>query len=93
MAVYVDLVSEDDTGAYDPAEYRYVQVADLVAAKIADWAPGSRLPAEAELAEEYGVARMTMRRAMGVLRERGLVRTLHGRGTFVIKPDSEEPQP
>jgi DNA-binding GntR family transcriptional regulator len=36
---------------------------------------GSRLPNEAELAEEYEVARMTVRRALDVLRERGPLST------------------
>jgi GntR family transcriptional regulator len=76
---------------WDAAEYVYVQLADDLAAKIArgDFPAGSRLPSEAELAETYGVARMTVRRALDVLRDRGLVRTLHGRGTVVVR--SEHP--
>jgi GntR family transcriptional regulator len=68
------------------AEYVYVQLADDLTAKIAagDFPVGSRLPGEAELAETYEVARMTVRRALDVLRERGLVRTLHGRGSVVV---------
>jgi DNA-binding GntR family transcriptional regulator len=34
------------------------------------------------------VAKMTVRRALEVLRERGLVRTLHGRGSVVVTPES-----
>jgi DNA-binding GntR family transcriptional regulator len=45
--------------------------------------PDSRLPSELELAEQYGVARVTVRRALGDLRERGKVVTVHGRGTYV----------
>ena len=73
---------------WDAAEYVYVQLADDLAAKIAagDFPVGSRLPSEAELAETYGVAKMTVRRALEVLRERGLVRTLHGRGSVVVDP-------
>ena len=71
---------------WDASEYVYVQVANAIAAKIADgsYPLGSRLPSEAELGEEYGVAKMTVRRALEVLRERGLVRTLHGRGSVVV---------
>jgi GntR family transcriptional regulator len=63
----------------------YVQVADHIAARIAsgDLPPGSRLPAERSLAAEYGVAYDTIRRATAVLRERKLIVTVHGRGTFV----------
>ena len=74
---------------WDPAEYIYIQLADILAAKIAagDFPAGSRLPSEAELAETYEVAKMTVRRALEVLRERGLVRTLHGRGSVVVAPE------
>jgi GntR family transcriptional regulator len=46
-------------------------------------APDTRLPSEAELAVQYGVARVSVRRAMELLRERGKVVTVHGRGSFV----------
>ena len=55
--------------------------ADIDAGKLT---PNSRLPSELELAEQYGVARMTVSRAVRELRERGLVRTVIGKGTYVI---------
>ena len=63
----------------------YVQVADHLAARITsgELAPGSRLPPERDLAAEYRVAHDTIRRATALLRERGLIVTVHGRGTFV----------
>jgi DNA-binding GntR family transcriptional regulator len=63
----------------------YVRVADDVAARIdsGELPPGTRLRAERDLAEHYGVAYGTVRRAMQLLRERGLIVTIHGRGTFV----------
>ncbi len=63
----------------------YMQVADHIAARIehGSLAPGQRLPAERDLAVEYGVAYLTIRRAIRELRERGLVRSVHGKGTFV----------
>ncbi|MFD3945915.1 GntR family transcriptional regulator [Streptomyces sp. NPDC058579] len=66
----------------------YVAVADHIAARIAagELSPGARLPAERDLAEEYGVAYLTVRRAARVLRERGLILTVHGKGTFVADP-------
>ncbi|PBC84629.1 MULTISPECIES: GntR family transcriptional regulator [unclassified Streptomyces] len=77
--------------APQPSQVLYVAVADHVAARIAagDLKPGARLPAERDLAVEYGVAYVTMRRATGVLRERGLIVTVHGRGTFVAEPAPE----
>jgi GntR family phosphonate transport system transcriptional regulator len=45
--------------------------------------PGERLPTEAELAARFSANRHTVRRAIGRLQERGVVRTEQGRGTFV----------
>ncbi|MEV5309981.1 GntR family transcriptional regulator [Streptomyces sp. NPDC052610] len=66
----------------------YVAVADHVEARIraGELQPGARLPAERDLAQEYGVAYLTVRRAAQVLRDRGLIVTVHGRGTFVSDP-------
>lgn len=63
----------------------YVQVADDIAGRIAsgELAPGARLRSERDLAEFYGRSYGTIRRAMEQLRERGLIVTIHGRGTFI----------
>jgi GntR family transcriptional regulator len=58
--------------------------ADIDAGKLA---PDTRLPGEAELAEQYGVARISVRRAIAQLRERGKVITFQGRGTYVTPRD------
>jgi len=79
-----------DHPAIDPNAPKlvYVQVADHITARIksGELAPGARLAAERDLATEYGVAYDTIRRATALLRERGLIITIVGRGTFV-KPD------
>lgn len=48
-----------------------------------EWLPGSALPAEQRLAAERGVALGTLRQALAVLADEGLVERRHGRGTFV----------
>ncbi len=65
----------------------YVQVAEHIAQRITagELAPGARLAAERDLAAEYGVTYDTIRRATGLLRERGLILTIVGRGTFVTR--------
>jgi len=63
--------------------YTYLQAADTLAARIQAGTYTTRLPAERDLAEEYGVAYQTIRHAIAVLRERGLVITRHGRGTYI----------
>jgi GntR family phosphonate transport system transcriptional regulator len=45
--------------------------------------PGERLPTEFQLADRFGVNRHTVRRALGGLEEKGLLRVEQGRGTFV----------
>ncbi len=74
---------------HDGAEYVYAAVADHIQARIlaGDLKVGQRLPAERDLAEEYGVAYMTVRRASRELRKRGLIRTVMGRGTCVAPPE------
>jgi GntR family transcriptional regulator len=47
-----------------------------------EWEPGTRLPSEAELAARYGVARMTIRQAVGALASEGAVVRRQGLGTF-----------
>lgn len=65
----------------------YVQLADVIAGKIAsgDLAPDRPIPSENHLADEYGVARLTARRAAQELRERGLIVTVRGKGSFVVE--------
>jgi GntR family transcriptional regulator len=68
----------------------YVQIADVIATRIAsgDPAPNRRIPSEASMRQEFGVARETARRAVAALRARGLVFTVPHRGTFVGKAPS-----
>jgi GntR family transcriptional regulator len=66
------------------ADYTYVQVADAIAARIASGEFAGRLPAERDLALRFGVSYQTVRHGIGVLRDRGLVVTRHGRGNFVL---------
>jgi DNA-binding GntR family transcriptional regulator len=63
----------------------YVKVADAIrdAINSGELAPGERLPAGPKLAEQFGVALMTVRRAVDALRAEGLLRSTHGVGVFV----------
>ncbi|HEY2474983.1 MAG TPA: FadR/GntR family transcriptional regulator [Candidatus Cybelea sp.] len=62
------------------------QVIERVRALVADgtYRVGDRLPPEGELCELFGVGRSTIREAMRVLANRGLVDIRHGEGTFVV---------
>lgn len=63
----------------------YMQVADIIAARIerGELVPNRPIPSETAMQQEFGIARGTARKAVDLLRERGLVVTVAGRGTFV----------
>lgn len=64
---------------------QYRQLSDVLrdAIERGEYAAGSVLPPEPELAERYGVSRQTVNRAVGILRSQGLARVVRGRGTIV----------
>jgi GntR family transcriptional repressor for pyruvate dehydrogenase complex len=50
--------------------------------------PGDRLPAESQLAQQFGVGRNSVREAIRQLEMVGIVEVLQGEGTFVRSPDA-----
>jgi GntR family transcriptional regulator len=72
---------EIDTLSPVPA---YMQLATILRKRIESGKirPGDPLPSETTLQQEYGIARGTIRRAIEVLRDQGLVVTVQGRGTY-----------
>ena len=86
-------MTEQDGPRFDPRgpHLVYMLIADDIAAQISrgELVPGQRLPGEADLAAHYGAARMTIRRAIRELRERGLVKVLSGKGTYVTPADEK----
>ena len=73
--------------ALDPDDPRppYQQVANALRAAILTrkLAPGEKLPSGNELAQRYGVARMTVQQAIRLLRDEGLIVSRQGSGVFV----------
>jgi DNA-binding GntR family transcriptional regulator len=65
----------------------YQQIADDLRAAIASgrYQVGDQLPAERELARRYGVAAMTIRHGLDVLRDEGLVVSTEKRGHFIAR--------
>ncbi|WP_179402790.1 histidine utilization repressor [Burkholderia guangdongensis] len=74
------------------ADAPFQQIKTLVRQRIAagDWKIGERIPSELDLAAQFGVARMTVNRALRELTEEGTLKRLSGVGTFVAedKPQS-----
>ena len=75
------------TSSVDPASDRpvYKQIADHLREAIerGRLREGDQLPSEAQLMDYYGVARMTIRNAMRLLLDEGLVTSEHGKGSYV----------
>lgn len=68
------------------------QLRDLMVARIAtgEWSPGTYLPSETRLAEDYGVAVGTLRKALLDLAAEGVVQRRQGKGTVVASHDSDQ---
>lgn len=68
---------------------RYQRLAEMLLQEIAAGRlkPGDRLASERDLALAYGVAPGTVRQAITKLVDDGLLERLHGRGTFVRRPN------
>lgn len=65
----------------------YIQVASVMRRRIetGQWLPGQKISTLVELEKEFEVARVTIRQAIDILREEGLLRSQQGRGTFVAE--------
>lgn len=63
----------------------YLQVASVMRERVDSqhWLPGQKISTLAELEREFQVARVTVRHAVDLLCEEGLLRSQQGRGTFV----------
>ena len=68
----------------------YEQIVEQIEQSVqkGDLKPGDQLPAERELAEQFGVSRTAVREAVKALREKGLVEAYPGKGTFITSGSS-----
>ena len=80
-----------DVDEYDPLAPvpRYRQIANIIRRRIesGELQPERPIPSEAQIMEEFDVARATARHAAELLRDQGLVVKVPGLGTFVRKPE------
>ena len=70
----------------------YYQLEEILSHRIdsGELKPSDPIPSEAELQEQYGVSRTTVRQAIARLVMAGKLRTVQGKGTFVTEPKVEE---
>jgi len=66
----------------------YIQLAAILRAQIdsGELAPRRPVPSKRMLMQQYGIAGGTIDKAIGILRADGLVRTVPGRGIYVVPP-------
>jgi len=65
---------------------RYYQAKGLLVELARELGEGAAIPSERELSERFGMARMTLRQAIGELVLEGKLRRRHGSGTYVAPP-------
>lgn len=67
----------------------YLQIAAVIRDRIARgvYPPLRQIPSEADMVEEFGVSRNTVRAAVRVLNAERLTRTVRGKGTYVEPQD------
>lgn len=68
------------------ADPLYLQLSAELEKRILEgiYPPGKKIPSAVELAEEFGVSRKTVNDALRIVKTRGLLRGVPGRGTFVV---------
>ncbi len=64
--------------------YRRIAAELIAAIETGEYPPGSQLPGESQLAEQFQASRNTIRSALGELDGRGLIEVVHGKGRIVL---------
>lgn len=91
-------MSRKATAAKEVADFsrsavaRYIQLATLFRRRIesGQWKINEQIPTVDDLSEECGVARATIRQALGMLESEGLISRRRAKGTFVIRRPQEQ---
>lgn len=74
-------------------EPKYIRLMQQLRQQIADMQSYGEtcLPSERELCEQYGVSRVTVRRALAELEQAGSISRIHGKGAFISSGKLEQP--
>jgi GntR family transcriptional regulator len=70
----------------------YQQIYEMLRSDILakHWKPGDMIPPESEMVEQYQVSSITIRQALEMLEQEGLIYRQRGRGTFIAHPTLEQ---
>ena len=70
----------------------YIQLREVIRNKIEDgeYAPGTAIPSENQLMETYGLNRISVRSALSALEYEGLLKSVQGKGVFVLGSNKQE---
>ncbi|MDH3387330.1 MAG: GntR family transcriptional regulator, partial [Gammaproteobacteria bacterium] len=84
MSAILDSFDDVSKAAPEPI---YQQIKRIIQQRIAsgEWLPGQKLPSENELVGALDVSRMTINRALRELTQQGLIKRVHGLGSFVAE--------
>jgi DNA-binding GntR family transcriptional regulator len=66
----------------DDVRHPYVQLADTLRSQISSGQLAGRIPSINQLAEQYELSPATVKRALGILADEGLIHSVRGRGNF-----------
>ena len=72
---------------HDSGEPLYLQLRDLLRAEIESGRLSGRVPSAKSLAQEHGVSHATTERALNLLRDEGLIRSVQGKGFYTVRRD------
>jgi len=70
---------------HDSSKPKYIQLAEALEKQIlsGEFKAGDKLYSENELCQKFNVSRITVRQSFQILESKGLIYTVHGKGTFV----------
>lgn len=85
--------NESDSRRPDAARPAYIRLKEQLLDRITahEWQPEDCLPSERTLCEEYGLSRMTVRQALAELEKEGIIKRVHGKGTYVQREKLTQP--
>lgn len=91
MEETLENISKEKAEALKKKKLKHVKVYDRLYEQIQNgvYPAGSQLPSEITLAEQMGVSRMTLRKALSLFIEDGIIKNVPGVGHFICSPEKK----